>query len=726
MKIGETKDKTRIPLAILVGIITFLVFLPSLQNNFVEWDDSQYVFENPHIRSFDLNLFRWAFFDFYASNWHPLTWISHALDYAIWGLNPLGHHLTNNLLHAVNAFLVVLLAVRLIEAAVVHSRFTIHDSSASADPPGADASRFTLIAAGTTGLLFGLHPVHVESVAWVAERKDLLCAFFFLLSIIMYTKYVTDTSQITRGKGQKTKGLAHSKKDNMPGTESREQRAVYSMLHALYAMRYALCFFILALLSKPMAVSLPIVLLILDWYPFNRITSFKTFRTAFIEKFPFVVLSIISSVLTIMAQREAIELNEFVPLSVRLIMAASSLVAYLWKMALPVNLIPYYPYPANVSFFSLEYLSPLVLISVITILSFVAVRRQRVWLSVWSYYLVTLAPVLGILQVGGQAMADRYSYLPSIGPFLLCGAGVAWVSGYLTRSGEHSLALRRFWYAAALSVLVSLSYLTVKQIDIWKNSINLWSYVIEKEPGIPFAYNNIGIAFFKKEQLDQAIEAFQSSIRLDPQYYKAHLNLGNAYAKKGLKYKALEEYQVVARLNPGSAETHYQLGSALNAAGFPNEAVEQWRIAVRLKPDFGDAHNNLAAALYNKGLVAEALEHYLIYANLEPDNAVAHLNLGSAYAAAGSYDKAIEHFETALRLNPDLADAHYNLGMLYETKGLMEQAIGHLETASRLKPEDAAIRNDLARAYSLKNSVVRPDGLSDMKKGGVYKGNTNH
>jgi tetratricopeptide (TPR) repeat protein len=560
-----------------------------------------------------------------------------------------------------------------------------------------------LIAAVTTGLLFGLHPLHVESVAWVAERKDLLCALFFLLSVMAYTRYAGNILLSLPLVGNPS-GMAPNKRKVTVQTGRPEPTIRF------LDRNYLLClaFFILALLSKPMAVSLPLVLLILDWYPFNRIISFKTFKTAFIEKLPFIVLCIISSILTILAQREAIELNEFAPLSVRLLMAAKSLIAYLLKMALPVNLIPYYPYPQNVSFFSLAYLSPIVLFFVITILSFVAVKRQRAWLSVWGYYLVTLAPVLGVIQVGGQAMADRYAYLPSVGPFLLCGAGVAWIYSYLASPGKHGLVLKLFCSAVALSVLVSLSYLTIRQIKIWENSTNLWSYVIAKEPGIPFAYNNFGIALFKKEQLDKAIEAYQASVALDPRYVKAHLNLGNAYAKKGLRDKALEEYRIVARLSPGSAETHYQLGSALNAGGFLNEAIEQWQIAVKLKPDFSDAHNNLAAALYNKGIISEALNHYLIYAKLNPASAVAHLNLGSAYAAAGSFDSAIEHFQIAVRLNPDLADAHYNLGMAYQTKGMIDRAVEHLEAAASLNPTDAAIRNDLARAYSLKKAAGSP------------------
>ncbi len=308
--------------------MTFIVYLAALQNEFVEWDDSQYVFENLHIRSFDLDFFKWAFFDFYAANWHPLTWISHALDYAVWGLNPMGHHLTNNILHAVNTFLVVLLVVRLLTSRQAVKLTSSHMSSAPADPPEAGNSRFTihdsrfaLIAAGVTGLLFGLHPIHVESVAWVAERKDLLCALFYLLSIMAYVSYRSYTTN-------------------------------KSYILSLF-------FFILALLSKPMAVSLPVVLLILDWYPFGRIQSLKTFRDSFVDKIPFIALSIVSSILTVLAQRAegAVTAIEAIPLSTRMLVASKSLIAYLWKMLMPMHLIPYYPYPNDASLFSLEYLS---------------------------------------------------------------------------------------------------------------------------------------------------------------------------------------------------------------------------------------------------------------------------------------------------------------------------------------------------------------------------------
>src|SRR5208283_378804 len=274
-----------------VSLLTFLVYLACLNNEFVMWDDNQYVYENPHLHPLNPAFFRWAFSAFYASNWHPLTWVSHALDYAVWGLNPLGHHLTNNILHAVNTFIVVILVAKLLEA---------WRSSRQQNPslhPSREGSY--IVIAAVTGLLFGLHPLHVESVAWVSERKDLLCAMFFLLSTLAYTKYAS------KGGGFRNK--------------------LYILVLFLFA---------LALLSKPMAASLPAVLLILDWYPFNRISSMKSFLSASLEKLPLVAMSLVSSVLTVLAQRAggAIHTFEAIPLYYRMLLAAHSLLSYLWKM----------------------------------------------------------------------------------------------------------------------------------------------------------------------------------------------------------------------------------------------------------------------------------------------------------------------------------------------------------------------------------------------------------
>jgi tetratricopeptide (TPR) repeat protein len=625
------------------SLTTFFVYLSSLNNSFVLWDDEYYVFDNPHIRSFDLAFLKWAFLDFYQANWHPLTWISHALDYAVWGLNPVGHHLTNNLLHAVNTFLVVLLVVRLVESTSPESpvsgprsQFKIRNS------------RFTLVTAGVTGLFFGLHPLHVESVAWVAERKDLLCGLFFLLSVMMYTLYLTPPIPPAVGSSVKR------------GWQNR----------GLYLL--SLSFFILALSSKPMAVSLPLVLLVLDWYPLNRIQSIKSFWSAFTGKIPFIALSLISSVLTVLAQRKAIQSLETVELSSRVLVATKSLTAYLGKMVLPINLIPYYAYPDDASLFSPEYISVIVLAFAITAVCIVMAKKQKLFLATWSYYVITLIPVLGLVKVGGQAMADRYTYLPSLGPFLLTGLLIAWGAEWVSLRKRGLINVNFFLATATIIAVLSLSALTHRQIGVWKNSVALWTYVIEKERiAIPIAYNNRGLAFFAIDQTDKAIEDYHQTIALSPSYAEAHSNLGIALMKKGLV----------------------------------SEAIGEFRTSIRLLPEFVDARRILASALFKSGRIEEALQEYLSVAKLRPDDAGAHADLGSAHGAMGSYDKAIEHFQIALRLRPEYADVHYNLGIVYQAKGLMDQAVSHLEAAARLNPTDAAIRDDLARAHSLKTPV---------------------
>ena len=262
--------RTKYIIAFSVAVVTFIVFLPALQNEFLNWDDIEYISGNSFIRSLDTQLLKSAFLEFHAWNWHPLTWLSHAVDYSVWGLNPLGHHLTNNILHALNTLLVVLLVMRLIG---VFKKTA--GNNALSQPFLHD--RTIMITGAATGLLFGLHPLHVESVAWAAERKDLLCAFFFLLTIITYAHYVIEISARTS--------------------------VNYASRFFNRKYLYALGFFILSLLSKPMAVTLPFVLLILDWYPFKRIQSLKTFWTTSIEKLPFLALALISSVLTVLAQK---------------------------------------------------------------------------------------------------------------------------------------------------------------------------------------------------------------------------------------------------------------------------------------------------------------------------------------------------------------------------------------------------------------------------------------
>jgi tetratricopeptide (TPR) repeat protein len=686
-------------LAISVSLITFAVYLPALQNDFVGWDDGAYVTDNSHIRLlFSPAFFKWAFSDFYASNWHPLTWISHALDYAIWGLNPLGHHLTNNILHALNTFLVVLLVVRLVEAlqgargkgqgattparqtGAGDSRFTIHDS------------RFALIAAGVTGLLFGLHPIHVESVAWVAERKDLLCALFYLLSVMAYMRYATNTLQRAKAIGRGGK---------MPVAEG----AVSSIRHELGPMLSALCFFALALMSKPMAVSLPFVLLILDWYPLQRIISLRTFKTAFIEKIPFIALCIASSILTILAQKAggAMLLTEYVPLWARVLVAAKALIAYIWKMVIPLNLLPFYQYPHRLDMWSMEYIMPAILVAGITVICILVARKHKLWPAVWGYYVLTLSPVLGFIQVGGQSMADRYTYLPSLGPFFLAGLFVAWVYDKVTALQKGSLRIKLAFTTAGAAIIISLAYLTFVQTGIWSNAVGLWSYVIQKEPEkVPFVYYNRGVAFFRAGQMDRAIEDYSRAIALDPSYSKAYVNRGFVFEKISRSDKAIADYDKAVMLNPLDAQTFNNRGAIFEKAGELDKAIADYDKVIELTPGEAQSYNNRGVVFERMGLYDKAIADYDRAIALNPSNADVYFNRGNAYDEIGRPYKAIADYGKAITLNPDDSQAYNNRGVIFEKIGEYDKAIADFDKAVALNPSNAEAYNNRLDALGKK------------------------
>ncbi len=556
-------------IAASIALITSIVYLASLKNEFV-WDDILYITENPHIRSFNVELFRWAFFDFYASNWHPLTWISHASDYALWGLNPTDHRLTNIILHAINTLFVFFLVTSLLES--------YRERTVQSGHPLLLHGRSMLMTGGITAALFGLHPAHVESVAWIAERKDLLCTLFFLLSIGAYIKYVKIKQSITQT-------------DELDSSVHPFLKRGRRGLKRHYLL--SLAFFILALLSKPMAVSLPAVLLILDWHPFERIKSFKTFLTVFAEKLPFVALSIILSILTIKAQKTSLTPLLYLPLESRALVAGKSFMVYLLKMIFPLHLTPFYPYPQNISL-SLEYLGAIAMFIGITTASAVAAKNQKLWLSVWCYYVVTLIPVIGIIQVGSQSMADRYIYLPSIGPFLIMGFVAAWVYEKVNMSVKWEKILRIIITFALILVFVSLSCLTFKQIGIWKNGLDLWSYVIEQEPGkIPPAYYNRGNIFAKRGLYDKAIEDYNSAIKINPGHFKSYTNRGIVYALTGKYDKAMADFNKGILLNNNDAEAFLNRGTLYQIIGNQELAKSDLRTACDLGSTDGCERLNL-------------------------------------------------------------------------------------------------------------------------------------
>ena len=533
-------------LAFLAGLITFLVYIPALDNGFVSWDDDVYLYKNDHIRHLNGEFFSWAFTEFRASNWHPLTWLSHAIDYSIWGLNPMGHHLTNILLHSINTLLVTLLTHSLLRGLPASGQSLI--SSANTLP----------LVALITGLLFGLHPLHVESVAWISERKDLLCAFFYVLSLLFYLR------------------VWHSKPGGIKTGEV--------FLGRNYLLSLAL--FALALMSKPMAISLPCVLLLIDWLYADGLSR-KAWKTLLATKVPFILLAIASAVVTVTAQKSggAISSLETAPFIDRLWVASYALIAYLRNMLWPSDLVPFYSYPISVQWFSLQYLGATLLVAVISLITLINIRRYRSWVVAWGYYVVTLIPVLGVVKVGGQAMADRYTYLPSIAPFIVLAVILVWGLGRLQRLTESRLTRVAPLFLVAVLLFGSLSFLTQQQIRIWKSGETLWTYVIQYDDKVPLAYKQLGVSLFEKGEYAPAAEMMSKALSLKPLDAKLLSNLAICYLELGDLDKATQAVNNALNIEKDNLHALNTLGEIHLAREEYSKANKAFFRAMQLEPD---------------------------------------------------------------------------------------------------------------------------------------------
>lgn len=557
------------------------MYLPALQNGFV-WDDDAYVIKNIHVHTISGNSLYWMITAFHAGNWHPLTWFSHAVDCALWGLNPAKHHLTNILLHGLNTSLVFILVITLL-AKIDSQKSRISEN---------------LIAAGVTSVLFGLHPLHVESAAWVAERKDLLCAFFYILSILFYTSYV------------------------FSGVKRRRQ------------VWYVTCLllFSLALMSKPMAVTLPVILLLLDYYPFRRFKLHPSETLRIItEKIPFFVLSLCSGILTIFAQHAggALKTLEQLILTTRLLNALRILMFYLGKIFCPVNLVPFYPF--SVVSYSEYLLYGFLALAITGLCVWMARKKMYAGIVIWCYYLVTLFPVLGIIQVGGQMAADRYTYLPSLAPLLLVGVVCAWTWRKASVTG-FAQTVRCSVLLFILLIALACGLLTVQQIKVWRNPEALWGRVNGVFPGgVQEGYYNLGVYYSDQGRVDEAIEQFNTAITINPRNAQAYNNLGIAYTKKMMLDEAIAEYKRALVLDPRHAKAYYNLGIAYFKQSKYDLAITEFKNAIAVNPDYARAH----------------------------------YNLGNTYDKKGLWDEAITEHKRALALNPRYAEACNNLAVIY-------------------------------------------------------------
>ncbi len=586
--------------AALLALVTIAVFWPATRCGFVNYDDDVYVTANAHVQSgLTWGNVKWAFLNPVAANWHPLTILSHMLDCQLFGLNPRGHHLTNVLLHAVNTVLVFLLLQRLTSA----------------------FWRSLLVAA-----LFGLHPLHVESVAWVAERKDVLSAFFGLLALLCYVKAVT------------------SDRWQVAGSEKIGPASFVSPVTCHVSRFYwsAVFFFALGLMSKAMLVTLPFVLLLLDYWPLHRVSSFKFSDSSpsptpslhhsttpllrlLLEKLPFFGLAAAASVVTYLAQKQAgaLTTGESIPFGVRGGNALISYCRYLGKMFWPTNLAVFYPRPEHWHWEQVLLAGGL--LASLTAWLFVKRARYPFLLTGWLWFGVTLMPVIGLVQAGEQAMADRYTYIPAIGVLIM----VIWGAYELTRSWRGQAIVLTL---AGGMALIFCAGLTWRQLGYWRNSETLYRHAIAVTKNNYIACNNLGIVLMEQGQIDEAIRQYREAIRVNPDFAYAHNNLGRALDKSGQTSEAIRQFQEAIRLAPDDIQARNNLGVALNEEGRTGEALNQFQENIRLEPDDADAHNDLGVVLVEQGKLGEAIEEFQKAVQLKPDYAEARDNLARARA----------------------------------------------------------------------------------------------
>lgn len=625
-------------ICLFLVLVTLVAFWQVKNNGFINLDDDLYVTDNPHVKKgLTLRGILWAFTTMHSGYWHPMTWLSHLFVYDLFGLNPVGHHIANLLLHVANTLLLFLLFQRM-TAAPWRSGFV--------------------------AALFALHPLHVESVAWVAERKDVLCAFFWMLTMWAYVSYV-----------EKPKFHRY--------------------------LLVGLCF-ILALMSKPMAVTLPFVLLLLDYWPLGRLQFDKSKnddrrRTSILrlisEKVPLFFITAILSWLTILATLKggAVATIGKLPLEIRIGNALISYIMYISKMLWPQGLAVLYPHPIILPLWEVTGAS--LLLMVITVLVIRAGRKRSYYIVGWFWYLGTLVPVIGLIQVGVQAMADRFTYLPLIGLFMMIAYGVPDI---LAQWRYRRVVL----IVSASLVLLILMIATLSQVKLWRNSITLFTHTLQVTNNNSIIHNNLGVTLARQGKDQEAIVHYKKALEIKSNYADAHYNLGVLLARQGKEQEAVAQFIETLRIKPDYAQAHNDLGLILTKQGKIQEALTHFTEAIRTNPNYGEAHFNLGIALLRQGRIPEAIVHFNQSLRINPNDDRVHQNLGVVLASQGKIEEAIAHITQALRINPNNADAHYSLASLLSRQGNDQEAMVHYTEALRIKPDDAEAHYQLAEILS--------------------------
>lgn len=620
-------------------LAVWMVFGQSLHFDFVNYDDNKFVTENPHVlNGLTPEDVKWAFRFDQGDYWHPLTWLSLMLDVNLFGKGAGGFHFTNVLLHTANSILLFLLL----------RRWT------------GTLWRSALVAA-----LFAVHPLRVESVAWVTERKDVLSTLFWLLTLLAYSRYGDEI----KSKGSKAK--------------------------IFYGLTMLL--FVLGLMSKAMLVTLPLMLLLLDYWPFKRIERLTLLELKsklphlLFEKIPLFLLSGISVGLTYWGQHRVATVPTPADLSLMLRMenVFIAYARYLEKTFWPVNLAIPYTHPEHWDMS--EIIFSVALMVGLSVLAW-QLRQRKPYIFVgWFWFLITLIPVIGLTKGWLQFMADRFTYVPLIGIFLL----VVWGLGDLGSDWHYH---RQVFGGCAAVILIALTIRAHRQTSYWRNSLALWTHTLACTSNNAIADTDFGGALLQAGKIDEAITNFQAALKIDPNDVRTHRNLGDALLQKGQTYEGIQHLKKALEINYKDAGSHLDLGAVLYQSGEINEAVAQYQIVLEIDPDNSKAHNNLGLALYRMGRMDEAIAQYQSALNIDPNNVEALFNLGNAFLQTRQFGGAISEYQRVLALNPNDAEAHNNLGLAFYQTNRTSEAIIQFQKSLEINPHDEQVRYNFVAA----------------------------
>jgi len=591
-----------------VVIATSVSFLPVLSNGFVEWDDLESLIENPYYRGLGWDQVRWMFTTFLMGPYQPLSWLTFGLDYWLWGMNPVGYHLTNLIIHTANAVFFYFISRQLLSMAL--------------SKPSSQADWRLNLSAVVSALVFAIHPLRVESVAWATERRDVLSGFFYLWTLVVYLR-----AQSTR-------------QANAPA-----RRWMYA----------GLAVYLLSLLSKATAITLPLVLLLIDIYPLKRLAwnPWRWFgnatRNVLAEKLPFVLVASVFAAIAWFGQQHVSAFRSLDSYGVtsRLNQTLFGASFYLWKTLVPWNLSPLYEIPPEFNPWNLRIIVGAMTTITITLALYRFRFRWPAGLACWLYYLIVLSPFLGIIQAGPQLVADRYSYLSCMSWAVLAGGMLCYALGY----SSHRAAVVRFtWGAVAIAGLILLASFTWNQTQFWRDTATLWNRVLE----------------------------------LDPKSSIAHYNLARFLAREGKETEAISHYRQALSIRPNDPDAHNNLGLLLARQGQVAASLREFRKAAEINPAYAKAFFNIGRVLAREGDLDNAVRNYKHALALSPREAEIHLRLGTVLAARGNVDEAIHNLQEALRLRPDSADAHVALARILAAQGRSEQAEFHYRAALQL------------------------------------------